>query len=62
MNDGSVTGRLARGPAPDDEPISPNGVMLEELHQLLAAARAQLTVLRESLITAVELLDRPTPG
>jgi hypothetical protein len=43
-------------PAQRDDP--PEQVMLAELRRLLAGARQQQTVLRESLATAVSFLDR----
>ena len=37
---------------------SPDGVLLGELHDLLAGARRQQTVLRESLATVIGFLER----
>jgi len=42
--------------------ISPERAMLDELHHLLAGARHQQTVLRESLATVIGFLERPVDG
>jgi hypothetical protein len=46
----------------DDATISPDRVLLAELHHLLAAARRQQTVLRESLTTVIAFLESTRPG
>lgn len=46
--------------APDPEPAP--GALEAELVELLAAARAQHSLIRVSLITLTEYLHRPLPG
>ena len=41
---------------------SPERAMLDELHHLLAGARQQQTILRESLATVLGFLERPVDG
>lgn len=52
-----VTDRLG-----DDGTSPRDGVMLAELHHLLAGARRHQAELRASLLAVVAFLDRETPG